>query len=146
MKIQAYNQGHQRAPWNLSMPKQNVDELTDFGKRLMKLRKEAGYTQVELAKELGVTQRMISYYEGHSEYPPSSLLPKLAKVLNVSADALLGIEPVKKTRQPDTRLQRRMQQIEKLDSVEKRQITQLLDAFIERAQLKSQAQAVEQRG
>ena len=53
---------------------------------------------------------------------------------------------MKKTRKPDTRLQRRMQQIEKLDSVEKRQIAQLLDAFIERAQLKRQTQAVEHGG
>ena len=87
MKIQVYNQGHQTTPWDVVMPKQNVDELPDFGRRLVKLRKEAGYTQVELAKELGVTQRMISYYEGHSEYPPSTLLQKMAKVLNVSADA-----------------------------------------------------------
>ncbi|MCP5207909.1 MAG: helix-turn-helix transcriptional regulator [Hahellaceae bacterium] len=37
------------------MPKQNIEELTDFGKRLVSLRKKAGYTQVEIAEELGVT-------------------------------------------------------------------------------------------
>lgn len=118
------------------MPKQNIEELTDFGKRLVKLRKAAGYTQTELANELGVTQRMISYYEGHSEYPPSALLPKLALLLGVTTDELLGLKPIKKTKAPDTRLQRRFQQIEKMDSKEKRQIIQLLDTFIEREQLK----------
>ena len=122
------------------MPKQNFDELTDFGKRLVKLRKTAGYTQVELAKELSVTQRMISYYEGQSDYPPASLLPKLTKLLNVSADELLGIQPIKKTRKPDTRIQRRMQQIEKMGNTERRQVMQLLDAFIEREQLKRASQ------
>ncbi|MCB1674780.1 MAG: helix-turn-helix transcriptional regulator [Halioglobus sp.] len=29
------------------------------------LRKQAGHSQVELAPELGVTQRMIRYYKGH---------------------------------------------------------------------------------
>lgn len=118
------------------MPKQKFDELPDFGKRLVRLRKAAGYTQTELANELGVSQRMISYYEGHSEYPPSALLPPLAQLLGVSADELLGIRPLKKGKKPDTRLQRRFQQIEKMSPKEKRQIVQLLDTFIEREQLK----------
>ena len=95
---------------------------------------------MELAKELNVTQRMISYYEGQSDYPPASLLPKLTKLLNVSADELLGIQPIKKTRKPDTRIQRRMQQIEKMGNTERRQVMQLLDAFIEREQLKRASQ------
>lgn len=36
----------------------------------------------------------------------------------------------------DTRMQRRLQQIEKLDATDKRQVLQLIDAFIERDQLK----------
>lgn len=31
------------------MPKQNIDELTDFGERLTTLHKTVGYTQTELA-------------------------------------------------------------------------------------------------
>ncbi len=121
------------------MPKQNIEQLTDFGRRLANLRKKAGYTQVELANDLGVTQRMISYYEGHSEYPPSNLLPVMAKVLGVSADELLGIKPLKKNRLPDSRLLRRLQQIEKLDAATKRQVMQVIDTFLENAQLKKQA-------
>jgi len=117
------------------MPKQIVEDLTDFGKRLVNLRKAAGYTQTELANELGVTQRMISYYEVHSEYPPSALLPELAQVLNVTADQLLGLKPMKKTKKPDTRLQRRVQQIEKLPTKDRRQLTQIIDTFIKAAQM-----------
>lgn len=136
MENQGYNPRHHAAQQSATpMPKQNIDELTDFGKRLVALRKNAGYTQVELAKELEVTQRMVSYYEGHSEYPPAALLPKLAKLLNVTTDELLGIEPVKKARQPDTRLQRRFQQIEKLPSKEKRQLVQVIDTFLRAAQV-----------
>ena len=139
MQNRTYNQPTPQQSRGLLMPKQNMEQLTDFGKRLATLRKKAGYTQVELAEELDVTQRMISYYEGQSEYPPASQLPKLAKLLGVSADELLGIKPLKKTRQPDTRLQRRMQQIEKLSSTKKRQILQVIDTFIENEQLKQQA-------
>jgi transcriptional regulator with XRE-family HTH domain len=139
MQNQGYNFRH-RSQWNnQTMPKQNIEQLTDFGRRLADLRKKAGYTQVELANDLGVTQRMISYYEGHSEYPPSNLLPVMAKVLGVSADELLGIKPLKKNRQPDSRLQRRLQQIENLDPTTKRQVIQVIDTFIQAAQLKKQA-------
>lgn len=120
------------------MPKQIPEQLTEFGRRLATLRKQAGYTQTELAQELGVSQRMISYYEAHSEYPPVGLLPSLAQLLGVTSDELLGIQPLKKSRQPDTRLLRRMQQIEKLDASKKRQVLQMIDTVIENEQLKRQ--------
>lgn len=139
MQNRGYTFGHRDNRGSLPMPKQNIEQLTDFGRRLAKLRKQASYTQVELAKELGVTQRMISYYEGHSEYPPSNLLPLMAKVLGVSADELLGIKPLKKNRQPDSRLLRRLQQVEKLDPASKRQVMKVIDTYLEAAQLKKQA-------
>jgi len=118
------------------MPAQNYDELTDFGKRLSNLRKSAGYTQVELAKELEVAQRMISYYEGQTEFPPSAIMPKLAELLSVSSDELLGIKPLKKNKLPDTRLMRRFQKIEKLEATKKKQLFQIIDTFIEVDELK----------
>lgn len=120
------------------MPKQNVEDLTEFGKRLSALRKQAGYTQTDLAKELPISQRMISYYESDTDYPPASLLPDLVKLLGVTSDELLGIAPLKRTRQPDTRLLRRLQKIEKLDSSKKRQVLQMIDTMIEHAQLTQQ--------
>ena len=63
----------------------------------------------------------------------------LEKTLNVSANELLGMAPRKKAKQPDTRLQRRMQQIEKMDAAKKRQILQIIDTFIEAEQLKQKA-------
>lgn len=135
MQNRGYNLGHLKSQYPITMPKQNIDELTDFGKRLVKLRKAAGYTQTELAKELGNTQRMISHYEGQSEYPPAHILPKLAELLQVSADELLGIKQIKKTKKPDTRLQRRFQQVDKLPTKEKRQLMQVIDTFLKAAQV-----------
>lgn len=125
------------------MPKQKTPEATSFGERLVALRKAAALTQQQLANEVGVSRRMIAYYEGQSEHPPTTLLPALARALNVSADALLGLEPVAKRngRMPDNRLQRRLQQLANLPPEERRQIMQLLDAFIERGQLKRRAGA-----
>lgn len=121
------------------MPKQAVERLAGVGARLAELRKRAGYTQQELAEAVQTTQRMISYYETQAEPPPSMLLPELARVLGVSVDQLLGLAPLKKSRLPDSRVLRRLQQIEALEPGEKRQVLQVLDAFIERGKLKKKA-------
>lgn len=121
------------------MPKQEVERLAGVGARLAELRKRAGYTQQELAEAVQTTQRMISYYETQAEPPPSTLLPELARVLGVSVDQLLGLQRLKKSRLPDSRVLRRLQQIEALEPAEKRQVLQVLDAFIERGKLKKKA-------
>lgn len=119
------------------MPKKRSTGLTGFGERLAQLRKAAGYTQLELANEIGVSRRMIAYYEIQSDHPPTSLLPAMAKALRLTTDELLGAAPIKKVARPtDSRLHRRLQQIEQLEPTEKRQVLQLLDAFIERGKLK----------
>ena len=51
------------------------------GQRLARLRKAAGITQMELAKAIGTSQRMIAYYEKHSLELRARLLPQMAKTL-----------------------------------------------------------------
>lgn len=117
--------------------KMTVSGAETFGERLARLRVKAGYTQRDFAAEVGISNRMVAYYETESAYPPAHLLPLLAKVLHVSTDILLGLDhsKVKQTTR-DNRLWRRFQKIEQMGPREKRQIMQLLDAFIEREQLK----------
>ncbi len=74
-------------------------------------------------------------------YPPAARLPQMAAALDASADELLGIKPIKQGKKPDTQLHRRLQRIEKLDPKTERQITQLLDTFIEREELKQRVNA-----
>lgn len=67
-----------------------------------------------------------------------ALLPAFAAALGVTTDELLGVAtPRKKAVKPDRRLQRRMQQIERMNPKEKRQALQILDALIERDQLRA---------
>ena len=116
--------------------------MNNFGPRLAALRKSAGYTQVEFAEAVGVSQRMVAYYEAPEAMPPAHLLPNIARVLSVTADALLGTAPIKRpAKVGHSRLERRLQQIEKLALTEKRQILQIIDAFIEREQLKKRVQS-----
>lgn len=124
------------------MPKTKKEVTMSFGERLTELRKAAGFTQQELADEVGVSRRMIAYYEGQSAHPPTTLLPELARALNLSTDELLGFTPLKRSGKPrNTRLARRLQQIEKLEAADKRQILQVIDTLLESAQFKRRAQS-----
>lgn len=121
------------------MPKKSNADATGFGYRLASFRKYAGYTQQELANEIGVSRRIIAYYEGETKHPPTTILPKLAVALGVTTDALLNAKSKKENNSSpiSSRLHRKLRQIEKLGTKEKRQAMQLLDMFIEREQLKN---------
>jgi transcriptional regulator with XRE-family HTH domain len=135
----AYNLVHQEDR-GVCLSKNINERLADFGQRLARMRKAAGYTQAELAAEVGISRRNLAYYETQTQHPPSSILPELAKALNVTIDELMGATPIRKAaRAGSSRLQRRLAQIEKLNAREKRQILQFLDTFIERERLRRKA-------
>jgi transcriptional regulator with XRE-family HTH domain len=126
------------------MRKRKTEVIECFGRRLAQLRKDAGFTQVELATVVGITQRMVAYYEAPDARPPAHLLPKMAQVLGASVEVLLGVSQPRRPKRLDTnRLERRLLEIEKLDPKAKRQITQLLDTFIEREKHKQRISAQE---
>ncbi len=54
-------------------------------------RNEAGFTQSQLANELGVSQKDISRWENGDRTPNIFFLAKICEVLKVSADTLLEI-------------------------------------------------------
>jgi len=115
------------------MPKHADPQTHGFGERLVQLRKAAGYTQQQLADEIGASRRQIAYYEGESEHPPASLLIALAKALNVSTDELLGMRSGRSkatTPAVSTRLERRLKLIERLPAKPKQQLIGLIDTFI----------------
>ena len=64
-----------------------------IGETILKLRHEFGFTQKVLAEMLGVSFQTISKWERGLCCPDVELLPKLAEVLGVSTDTLLGHNP-----------------------------------------------------
>lgn len=126
------------------MPKRRTTVVETFGERLAQLRRNAGFTQVEFAAEIGITQRMVAYYEAPGAQPPAHLLPQMAQALGVGIEVLLGMSPARRLKKTaSNRLERRLLEIEKLDARAKRQITQILDTFIEREKLKQRVRAQE---
>ena len=63
-----------------------------FCERLKTLRIEKKMSQPELAKLVGVSKGMISFWENGINEPTISNLVKLCQIFEVSSDYLLGIE------------------------------------------------------
>ncbi len=65
-----------------------------FGSKLRELRKQAGLSQEELAKKLGVSKSTIGMYEQGQRKKPQSdaVLKKIADYFSVSLDYLMGYE------------------------------------------------------
>lgn len=62
-----------------------------LGKRIMALRKGKGWTQEQLAAQLGISAQAVSKWENDVSCPDISILPALAALLGVRVDALLGV-------------------------------------------------------
>ena len=72
-----------------------------LGRRISALRHEKNLKQDELAEKLGVSPQAVSKWENDQTCPDISLLPLLAKTLNVSVDVLLS---GKETELPSVRI------------------------------------------
>lgn len=62
-----------------------------MGKNIKKARKRIGFTQEELAAQIGVTAQAVSRWESEAGMPDVSLIVPLAQVLRVSTDTLFGM-------------------------------------------------------
>lgn len=114
-----------------------------MGTRLRRLRKARGFTQAELAEAIGSSQRMITYYERHDGLPPAPVVLKLAEVLSVSPEELLGLRSAgarrREVESPESlRLWRKLRQVEQLSSTERRDVLRFIEALVERNSLRRQ--------
>ena len=106
-----------------------------FGDRLTRLRKARGFTQTELGELVGISQRMVYYYERQSGRPPAHVLPKLADALKVSVDELVGYERLKEGHAPrNARLWRKLREVEKLGEADRKALLRFVDALLAKQQ------------
>ena len=115
------------------MPKKSESTILNFGKTLANMRKASGLTQQQLGEKVGVSKRVIAYYEGETDYPPTHLIATLAKALNVSTDELLGLKQTKETLSPNLApLWRRLKVIENFSDKERKSVLQYVEIIAEK--------------
>ncbi|HGI3718502.1 TPA: helix-turn-helix domain-containing protein [Streptococcus agalactiae] len=67
-----------------------MKKLTNFPQKLKELRKEKKLTQTELASKLNIIQKSYSNWESGKAEPTLDNIIKLANILDVTVDYLLG--------------------------------------------------------
>jgi transcriptional regulator with XRE-family HTH domain len=102
------------------------------GARLVALRNTAGLSQTALADLLGVSQANIAFWERSEKPPRSDVLPKLAKILGVSVETILGIEAAPKKPGPVSRLQRLFDDIKDLPRKDQEAAAEWLEFFVDK--------------
>ena len=60
-----------------------------IGKTIAELRKAKGWTQVELAERLNISDKAVSKWESEAGYPEITMFPQLANLFEVSIDYLM---------------------------------------------------------
>lgn len=56
------------------------------------LREDAGYSQAELARKLGISRSSVNSWEMGLSTPTTPYIVELAKIFHVSTDYLLGVD------------------------------------------------------
>lgn len=99
-----------------------------FGARLAKLRKEAGVTQVELARKLGLTQSIVSRFEKGQRRMYDDMIAATAKILGVTPNDILGVGPCKPIKPEEASLSRKMaKRLKIIESMPRRTQETVLD-------------------
>ncbi len=69
-----------------------LKELFSIAEKIKYLRENAGMTQSELARNLGLSRSGVNSWEMGLSIPSTQYIVELAKTFDVSADYLLGME------------------------------------------------------
>jgi transcriptional regulator with XRE-family HTH domain len=104
-----------------------------FGESLTRLRKAATLSQNDLGKKVGTSGDIIGKYERNEVKPSIEVASKIADILEVSLDFLLGKTSVKL----DKINLKRLQDIENLPEEDRHNIFYTLDNLIKAAKLKT---------
>lgn len=82
------NEDHAQEIINETVAEEN-DTPRTIGSRIAQGRKSKGYTQEEFSQMLGVTAQAVSKWENDTSCPDIQLLPKIAKIIDMTTDELL---------------------------------------------------------
>jgi len=103
-----------------------------FGERLKNSRLRKGFSQSDLAKEVGIHYTQVGRYENKGAQPTADILAKLADALEVSTDYLMGGTMNEQAQETisDKELLHHFKRLEKLPVEQKTIVKELIDAFL----------------
>lgn len=107
-----------------------------LGQRIAKARKAQGFTQVELARSLGISQQTLAHYEGGVLRIAIATLVAVAKTVNASVEALIDGEEngvAKNQHGQISKLQKQMEKIVSMSRTKQKFVMDMLDTAIQQS-------------
>lgn len=111
-----------------------------FGRRLLALRKQKGWSQPELGKRLGSSGPIIGRYERGEMTPSIEVAKKLADIFGVTLDYLVDDKELPNILQDQSMLAR-WREIDALDTRERERILSVVDSLVRDAKARQAYQA-----
>jgi transcriptional regulator with XRE-family HTH domain len=106
----------------------------NFGERLASIRKEKGITQAEFARKIGISRRAMAYYEVETDkMPDGELLLKMAEVLEISIDQLLGVKPLEQKQMTlkEARTLNKLKKVLHLPEQDQKTVLRVVDSLVQ---------------
>jgi transcriptional regulator with XRE-family HTH domain len=106
--------------------------MSDLGKRIQELRKQAGLTQAQLADKIEVSHTQLTRYESKGVLPPADVLERLANIFDTSIDYIVRgnksehVESILK----DAELIKEFKRLDELPEDEKKSILKVVSSLI----------------
>ena len=118
------------------MEKNSIGGASSLHKRLKHLRISKEWSQGEVAAKLEIDMQRVSKFERGVTKPPVELLPKMAKLFEVSLDYLItGNSYIEEETVKNPNLIKRFQKVDTLPKEKQIHLIALMDAFIKQQKL-----------
>jgi len=115
-----------------------------LGERMKRLRQERGWSQSELAGQIGGDGRQISRYENGHIVPSVEALTKIAEALDISTDFLLFESIARRPLHvPDNGISERLLDLSDLGEDDRKSLFHILDALVAKTKFRSLVREME---
>jgi transcriptional regulator with XRE-family HTH domain len=115
-----------------------------FGVRLKQLRKNKRWSQKELAAKVAIRFQQLNKYESGLNIPPPETLMTLAEALQTTVDHLLTGQTPQDCQLHNTRLLKRLQELENFEPDDQETVIKLIDAMIAKHKMEMAVQSIGQ--
>jgi DNA-binding transcriptional regulator YiaG len=117
--------------YNPDMTRKSGKAKPKQGNRLAELRTAAGLSQRQLARLLGMTHTNISFWERSDKPPRSDVLPKMAEILGVCVQDLIGKSPViERISGPTGKAREVFERVSRLPRGKRERVIEVVDALV----------------
>jgi transcriptional regulator with XRE-family HTH domain len=122
-------------PYDDDMPQGRPSSRSrpSFGQRLFEARQALGLSQTEVAEKLNMGQAGYAAWERDNVALRPDQICRLAKILNVSVDHLLGVEEKPNHKGgPTGKVRKVFEKVSRLPRHQQSKVVEFVDAFVER--------------